>query len=88
MFKLLLHYQALQSRGEQDAKFWKEIVVAFVNNKHNTETLQNEYPISMYQGGPLHELYFITIDNWGLPIIGSNKKIVTTHVVRELKVLI
>ena len=28
----------------------------------------------MFQGGPLHELYFIVIDNRGQVIIGPNKK--------------
>ena len=48
LFKLSSYYQALQSRGEQDPEFWKEIAVAFMNDKYNIETLQNEYSISMY----------------------------------------
>ena len=48
LFKLFLHYQLLCSRGEQDSEFWMEIVVAFVEEKHNMETSQNGYPISMY----------------------------------------
>jgi len=63
LFKLYLHYQSLCSRGEQDSEFWMEIVVAFVEEKHNMETSQNGYPISMYQEGPPHEPYFISIDN-------------------------
>ena len=63
LFKPPSHYQSLHSREEQDLEFWKEVVVAFVNEKHNTETLQNGYLISMYQEGPLHEPYFIAIDN-------------------------
>jgi len=62
--------------------------VAFVKQKYNMETSQNRYPISMYQEGPPHKLYFITINNRGQAIIGSNKKIVATHIVEELKVLI
>ena len=42
----------------------------------------------MYQEEPLHELYFIAIDNRGQVIIGSNKKIVAIYVVKELKMLI
>ena len=42
----------------------------------------------MFQGGPLHELYFIVIDNRGQVIIGPNKKIVAIYVVRELEVLV
>ena len=42
----------------------------------------------MFQGGPLHEPYFIVIDNMKQIIIGPNKKIVTTHVVEELAVMV
>ena len=42
----------------------------------------------MFQGGPPYELYFITIDNREQVIIGPSKKIVATHVVGELEVLI
>jgi len=38
LFKPSLYYQSLQSRGEQNPEFWKEITVAFVDQKHNTET--------------------------------------------------
>jgi len=88
LFKLLPHYQSLQSREEQDPEFWKEVALAFVNNKHNTETLRNGYPINMYQGGLPHEPYFIAINNRGQVIIGPNKKMVATYVVGELEVLI
>ena len=88
LFKPPPHYQSLQSRGEQNPDFWKEVVDILVNDKHNTETLWNGYPIMMFQGGSPYELYFIAIDNWGQVIIGPNKKIVATYVVGELKVLI
>jgi len=88
LFKLPPHYQLLWSRGEQDPEFWKGVILAFIDNKHNTETLRNGYSINIYQRGPPHELYFIIINNWGQVIIGPNKKIVATYVVRELKVLI
>ena len=42
----------------------------------------------MFQGGPLHELYFIAIDNRKQLIIGPSKKIVDTHMVEELEVLV
>jgi len=42
----------------------------------------------MFQGGLPHELYFIAIDNQDQIIIGPSKKIVATHVVGELEVLI
>ena len=42
----------------------------------------------MFQGGPPHKLYFIAIDNQDQIIIGPSKKIVATHVVGELEVLI
>ena len=41
------HYQSLKSRGEQDSKFWKEIAMALVDNRHNTETSRNGFPIKM-----------------------------------------
>jgi len=82
------HYQSLKSRGEQDSKFWKEVAIALVDQKHNTEISRNGYPIIIFQGGPPHEPYFITIDNWGQVIIGLNKKTVATYMVGELEVLI
>ena len=62
--------------------------MALVDNRYNTEMTQNGYPIKMYQGGPLYEPFFIAIDCWGQVIIGPNKKIVATHVVGELEVLV
>jgi len=47
------HYQSLQSRGEQDPNFWKEIATTLMDNKHNIETARNGYPIQIFQGGPL-----------------------------------
>jgi len=49
---------------------------------------RNGYQIPMYQGGPPHELYFIAIDNRDQVIIGPSKKIVATHMVGELEVLV
>ena len=57
------HYTLLHSREEQDPDCWKEIVMAFVEEKHNTEMTRNGYPIMLYQGGPPHKPYFIAIDN-------------------------
>ena len=88
IFQSSPHYQSLQSRGEQDPDFWKEVAIALVNNKYNLETSRNEYPIRMFQGGPPHELFFITIDNQGQVIIGPNKKMVVMHVEEELEVLV
>ena len=82
------HYQSLKSRGEQDPEFWKEIAMALVDNRHNTETSRNRLPIKMYQGGTPHELFFIAINCRGQVIIRPNKKIVATHVVGELEVLV
>ena len=82
------HYQSLKSRGEQDPSFWKEVVTAFLDKKKNTDTSRNGCQIPMYQGGPPHEPYFIAIDNRDQIIIGPSKKIVATHVVGELEVLI
>ena len=42
----------------------------------------------MFQGGPLHEPYFIAIDNREQVIIDLSKKIVTTYVVGELVIMV
>jgi len=88
LFKPLPYYQSLKSRDEQDPLFWKEVTTALVNQKHNTNTARNGYQILMFQRGPPHKPYFIAIDNRNQIIIGPSKKIVATHVVRELEVLI
>ena len=41
----------------------------------------------MYQEGPSHESYFITVDMERRVIIGSNKKIVATYIIGELALL-
>jgi len=82
------YYQALKSRGEQDPEFWKEVAKVFVDKKKNTDTARNRCQIPMYQGGPPHEPYFIAIDNKDQVIIGPSKKIVATHMVGELEVLV
>jgi len=63
LFKPLPHYQALQFRGEQDPDFWKEVATVLVEEKHNTETSRNGYPITIFQRGLPHELFFIAINN-------------------------
>jgi len=60
------YYQALRSRNEQNLDFWKEVATALVDSKHNMETLRNRYSIKIFQGGLLHEPFFITIDNRGI----------------------
>ena len=82
------HYQSLRSRGEQDLEFWKEVAMAFIDRKRNTDMARNGCQIPMYQGGPPHEPYFIAIDNKDQIIIGPSKKIVAMHVVEELEVLV
>ena len=47
LFRPPAHYQSLKSRGEQDSNFWKEIAMALVDNRHNTETSRNGFPIKM-----------------------------------------
>ena len=42
----------------------------------------------MFQRGPLYKPYFIAIDNMEQIIIGPSKKIVATHVVGELAVMV
>jgi len=82
------YYQSLKSRGEQDPIFWKEVAMAFLDKKCNTETARNGYQIPMFQGGPPHKPYFIAINNKDQIIISPSKKIVATHVVGELEVLV
>ena len=67
--------------------FWKEVAKAFLENKRNTDTSQNGQQISMYQGGPPHEPYFIAINNQDQIIIGPNKKTAAMYVVEELEIL-
>jgi len=88
IFKLPPHYQSLKSRGEQDPIFWNEVAKAFLEKKHNMDTARNGYQIHMFQGGSPHKPYFIAIDNREQVIIGPGKKIVATHVVGELEVLV
>ena len=59
-----------------------------MQEKHNTEMIRNSYPIILYQGGPPHKPYFVTIDNHGKAIIRPNKKSVAMYVVGELEVLV
>ena len=82
------YYQSLKSRGEQDPIFWKEVAIAFLEKRHNMETARNGYQIPIFQGGPPHEPYFIAMNNKDQIIIGPSKKIVATHVVGELEVLV
>ena len=63
IFQLLSYYQLLKFRGEQDTEFWKEVVMALVDQKHNTKTSRNSYSIVMFQEGLLYELFFIVINN-------------------------
>jgi len=62
--------------------------MALVDQKHNTETVRNSYPIVMFQGGLLHKPYFIAIDNRGQVIIGPSKKTVAIYVVEKLEILV
>jgi len=52
------------------------------------ETSRNGITIKMFQGRPLHEPFFIAIDNRNQVIIGPNKKTVAIYVVGKLEVLI
>jgi len=88
IFRLPPYYQSFKSRGEQDPTFWSEVAKAFLEKKHNTDTSRNGYQIPMFQGGLPHEPYFIAIDNREQIIIGPSKKIVATHMVGELEVLV
>ena len=58
-----------------------------MKQRHNIETLWNRFPISMYQGGLSHKLYFIVVDMEGWTIIGPNKKIMATYIIDKLVLL-
>jgi len=88
IFRPLPYYQSLKSRGEQDPTFWKEVATVFLDKKQNTDISRNRYQIPIYQGGPPHEPYFIAVDNRDQVIISPSKKIVATHMVGELEVLV
>ena len=57
------------------------------SNIKDMEISRNGITIKMFQGGPLHEPFFIAIDNKDQVITGPNKKIVAMYVVGELEVL-
>ena len=59
-----------------------------MDRKRNTDTARNGCQIPIYQGDSPHEPYFVAIDNKDQVIIGPSKKIVATHVVGELEVLV
>jgi len=88
IFKPPPHYQSLKSRDEQDPIFWNKVAKVFLEKKHNTDTARNGYQIHMFQEGLLHKPYFIAINNREQVIIRPGKKIVATHVVGELEVLV
>ena len=62
--------------------------MAFLEKKHNIDMARNKHQIHMFQRGLPHEPYFIVMDNKDQIIIGPSKKIVATHVVGELEVLV
>ena len=64
------------------------MAIAFLEKKYNMDMARNGYQIHMFQGGLLHEPYFIAINNRDQVIIGPSKKLVATHVVGELEVLV
>jgi len=43
-----------------------------MEQRHNMETLQNRFLISIYQEGPSHKPYFIAVNMEGQAIIGPN----------------
>ena len=81
------YYKSIQSQGEQDKQYWKEIAVEFLKKKHNADTTRKRFSIKMYMGGPPYELYFIMLTLWGEIIIGLTKKLVATYVVGDLVLL-
>jgi len=64
------------------------VTKAFLKKKYNMDTAKNGCQIHMFQEGLLHKSYFIAINNREQVIIGPGKKIVATHMVGELEVLV
>ena len=87
VFNLPLHYKSIWSKGEQDKLFWNKVVVAFLEQKHNIDISRNRFPISIYQEELSYKPYFIALSLQGQPIIGPNKKVVTSHMVGDLLLL-
>ena len=63
------------------------ILEQFLKNKHNADITRKGFPIEMYTEGPSHELYFIMLTLQERIIIGPTKKLVASHVVRDLALL-
>ena len=61
--------------------------MAFLEKKHNNNTVQKDFPIEIYIGGPLYEPYFIAFTLKRKVIIGSTKKLVTSYIIRDLALL-
>ena len=87
LFYPVLHYKSLQPQEEQNEQYWNEITIAFLEKKHNVDTIRKGFPIEMYIRGPLYELYFITLTLQGQIIIRPTKKMVASYVVRDLALL-
>ena len=86
-FTLPPHYKLIQPKREQNDQFQKELAVIFIEQRHNTETLRNRFPIFIYQKGLSYKPYFIVVNMKGQVIIGSNKKIVATYIIGKLILL-
>ena len=54
-------YKTLQWNSKQNKQYWKEIAAEFIKQKHNTNMSRRGFPIEMFTGGLLHELFFITL---------------------------
>ena len=57
--------------------------MTFLKKKHNTNTIQKEFLIEIYIGGPPHELYFIALILKGEVVIRPIKKLVTSYIVED-----
>jgi len=86
-FYLPPHYKSLKLQGEQDEQSWNKTAIEFLKRKHNTDMTRKGFPIEMYTGGPPYELYFIPLTLQGQIIVGPTKKLIATHVRRDLVLL-
>ena len=81
------HYKLLQSQEEQNEQYWNEIAIAFLEKKHNADTIRKGFPIKMYTEGLPYEPYFIALTSQGQIIIEPTKQIVASYVMKDLALL-
>ena len=83
----LLHYKSLKPQEEWDEQYWKEIAITFLEQKYDADIMRKGFLIEVYIGSPPYKPYFIALTLWGQIIVGPTKKLVTTHMIKDLSLL-